>query len=52
MKKYKCRVCGHIYDPNEGDPKSKIKPGTPFEDIPNDWKCPICGVGKGEYEPL
>jgi rubredoxin len=52
MKKYKCRVCGHIYDPNEGDKKGNIKPGTPFEDVPNNWKCPVCGVGKGEYEPL
>ncbi|HKL37817.1 MAG TPA: rubredoxin [Bacteroidales bacterium] len=52
MKKYKCRVCGHIYDPKEGDPKGNIKPGTSFEDIPNDWRCPVCGVGKGEYEPI
>ena len=52
MKRYKCRVCGHIYDPREGDPKGNIKPGTAFEDIPDDWVCPVCGVEKGEYEPI
>ncbi|MFP4025945.1 MAG: rubredoxin [Thiohalospira sp.] len=52
MKKYKCKVCGHIYDPKIGDHHGGIEPGTPFEDIPDDWKCPICGVSKKEYEPL
>ncbi|MCF8336017.1 MAG: rubredoxin [Bacteroidales bacterium] len=52
MKKYKCKVCGHVYDPKEGDPQGNIKPGTPFEDIPDDWRCPVCGVGKEEYEPI
>ncbi|MFP4447171.1 MAG: rubredoxin [Bacteroidales bacterium] len=52
MKKYKCRVCGNVYDPAEGDIKGGIEPGTAFEDIPDDWKCPVCGVGKGEYEPV
>jgi rubredoxin len=47
--KYKCTVCGHVYDPAEGDPDSGIAPGTLFEDIPEDWVCPICGVGKGDY---
>lgn len=49
MKKYKCTVCGHVYDPAEGDPDSGIAPGTAFEDIPNDWQCPICQVSKSEY---
>ncbi len=52
MKKYKCKVCGHIYDPNEGDPKGGIPAGTAFEDIPDDWKCPVCGVTKKDYAPL
>ena len=46
MKKYVCTVCAWIYDPAVGDPDSGIAPGTPFEDIPEDWTCPICGVGK------
>ena len=47
--KYKCSVCGHLYDPEYGDPDSGIAPGTAFEDIPGDWVCPVCGVGKEEY---
>ncbi|MCK9423117.1 MAG: rubredoxin [Bacteroidales bacterium] len=47
--KYRCSICGHVYDPQEGDPDSWIAPGTPFEDIPEDWVCPICGAGKSEY---
>ena len=50
--KYKCKICGHIDDPEIGDPDGGIAPGTPFEDIPDDWKCPICGVTKKDYEPL
>ena len=50
MKKYKCTVCGYIYDPEEGDPDSGIAAGTAFEDIPDDWECPNCGVGKDEFE--
>lgn len=44
--KYKCKVCGHVYDTEVGDPQSGIPAGTKFEDIPDDWKCPICGVTK------
>ena len=51
MKQYKCSICGHIYDPAEGDPDSGIGPGTAFEEIPNDWTCPICGVGKEDFTP-
>lgn len=50
MAKYKCTVCGYIYDPETGDPDSGIKPGTPFEKIPDTWVCPICGVGKDKFE--
>jgi flavin reductase (DIM6/NTAB) family NADH-FMN oxidoreductase RutF/rubredoxin len=47
--KYQCTVCGYIYDPEEGDPHSGILPGTAFEDIPDDWTCPICGVTKKDF---
>jgi len=49
LPKYKCTVCGHVYDPLTGDPDSGVAPGTAFEDIPDEWVCPICGVGKGDY---
>ncbi|MDA3954871.1 MAG: rubredoxin [Bacteroidales bacterium] len=52
MMKYRCKICGHIYDPETGDPDSGIAPGTSFEDIPDDWKCPICFVTKKDYEPI
>ena len=48
MIKYSCDVCGYIYDPAVGDPDSGIEPNTVFEDLPEDWVCPDCGVGK-EY---
>ncbi|WP_392531403.1 rubredoxin [Nostoc sp. C117] len=51
MQKYKCTTCGHIYDPEEGDEDGKIAPGTPFESIPDDWACPVCGVQKSDFEP-
>lgn len=51
MKKYRCTVCGHIYDPAEGDPPAGIAPGTAFEDIPDNWTCPICGVTKEDFIP-
>ena len=49
MKKYRCEVCGWVYDPEIGDPESGIEPGTAFEDIPEDWVCPLCGVGKEDF---
>lgn len=52
MKKYECAVCGYVYDPAEGDPDSGIAPGTAFEDIPDDWVCPVCGVGKDQFEAV
>lgn len=51
-RKYMCVVCGWVYDPAVGDPESGIAPGTPFKDIPDDWTCPACGVGKEHFEPL
>lgn len=50
MSKYLCVPCGYIYDPEIGDPDGGIESGTKFEDIPEDWVCPICGVGKDEFE--
>ncbi len=50
MVEYKCTVCGYIYDPEKGDPDNGIKPGTPFEQIPDDWVCPVCGVTKDQFE--
>ena len=49
MKKFRCIICGYVYDPVEGDPEGGIAPGTPFEDIPGDWECPVCGVSKSEF---
>lgn len=50
MEKYICIVCDYIYDPEKGDPDSGIEPGTAWEDVPADWVCPLCGVGKEEFE--
>lgn len=52
MKKYVCTVCNWVYDPEKGDPEGGVLPGTPFEDIPYDWICPLCGVGKDDFEEL
>jgi rubredoxin len=51
MKKYRCIICGYVYDPAVGDPDGGIDPGTSFESIPGDWVCPVCGVGKDQFEP-
>ncbi len=52
MDKYRCTVCGYIYDPAAGDQQNGIKPGTPFESLPDTWVCPECGVGKDMFEKL
>ncbi len=52
MKKYKCLMCGYIYDPQIGDTDNGVEPGTAFENLPDDWVCPECGVGKDEFEPV
>ncbi len=52
MKKWRCEVCGYIYDPAVGDTEHGIKPGTDFESLPDDWTCPDCGVGKDQFKPL
>ena len=51
MNKYVCKVCGYIYDPAEGDLDNGVAPGTAFENLPEDWVCPLCAVGKDEFEP-
>ena len=52
MKKYQCEICGYIYDQSEGDQEGGIQAGTAFEDIPNEWVCPLCGVGKEDFTPV
>jgi rubredoxin len=49
LDKWKCTVCGYIYDPEQGDPDHGIKPGTPFEKLPDDWLCPVCGAPKDQF---
>lgn len=49
MKKFVCSVCGYVYNPESGDPDNGIAPGTKFEDLPDDWTCPLCGAGKEEF---
>jgi len=50
MERYVCSICQYVYDPAEGDPENGIAPGTPFEDLPDDWVCPLCGAPKSEFE--
>ncbi len=50
MDKYVCTVCGYVYDPEEGDPDNGVETGTPFEKIPDDWTCPVCGASKDQFE--
>ena len=51
MKKYTCNVCGYVYDPAVGDSENGIKPGTPFEKLPKEWVCPVCGASKDDFSP-
>ncbi len=50
MIKHVCKICGHVYDPEEGDPNTGIEPGTKFEDLPDDWVCPECGAKKSLFK--
>lgn len=52
MDKYECTACGYIYDPAAGDPDQGIAPGTTFDDLPDDWLCPDCGLGKEAFEKI
>jgi rubredoxin len=51
MKKYVCEICGYVYDPAQGDKNAGVKSGTAFENLPDDWICPVCGVGKDQFSP-
>ena len=51
-EKYKCLLCGNIYDPAEGDTEGKIPPGTEFKDLPDSWQCPVCGTDKGSFDRI
>ncbi len=50
MEKYVCQVCGYVYDPETGAPEAGIAPGTPFDELPEDFVCPVCGVSKDNFE--
>ena len=50
--KYKCTLCDYVYDPEHGDPDGGIAPGTAFDDLPDDWLCPVCGAGKADFEEV
>jgi rubredoxin len=52
MKKYICANCGYVYDPQTGDPMNDIPPNTAFEDLPPEWVCPMCYVGKEMFDPM
>ena len=52
MDKYVCKVCKYVYDPEKGDPKSGVAPGTAFEDLPDDWVCPKCHISKKMFKKL
>jgi len=52
MTKYQCLACTYVYDPAKGDPENGVPPGTPFEEVPDDWVCPECGVPKNMFEAL
>ena len=51
MKKYVCDACGWVYDPAKGDPENGVAAGTAFEDLPDSWVCPECGLGKEQFSP-
>jgi len=51
-QKFRCTVCGYIYDPQEGDPENGISAGTPFDELPDDWTCPVCGVPQEDFEEV
>ena len=50
MARYVCTICGYVYDPAQGDPDNGVAAGTNFDDVPDDWTCPVCGAGKDDFE--
>ncbi len=51
LQQYECGICGYVYDPAKGDPEGNIPPNTPFDKLPEDWVCPICGASKDQFSP-
>ena len=52
LDRYECRVCGYVYEPDKGDSKSEISPGTPFAELPPSWRCPVCGVKTSQFQNI
>lgn len=52
MDKYECQACGYVYNPEKGDPENGVTPGTAFDDVSEDWVCPVCGAGKDVFEKI
>ena len=52
MKKYRCDICGYVYDPDVGDDSADITAGTSFDDLPDDYECPVCGAGKEDFSEV
>ncbi len=52
MSKWQCTSCDYVYDPDKGDPDNGVAPGTKFEDIPDSWVCPVCGVPKDQFNKM
>lgn len=52
MQSYVCELCDYTYEPSQGDPENGVKPGTAFEDLPEEWKCPVCGADKDEFQAV
>ena len=52
MDKYECMLCGYVYNPKEGDPDNGVPAGTPFEKLPEDWTCPVCGADQDDFEKV
>jgi rubredoxin len=52
VARYECVLCGYVYDPSEGDPDNGVAAGTAWEDVPEDWTCPLCGAGKDEFAAI
>lgn len=50
MDRYVCTICGYVYDPEQGDPDNGVEPGTAWDDVPDDWECPVCGASKDDFE--
>ena len=52
LDRYECRVCGYVYEPDRGDSKHEISPGTPFAELPTSWRCPVCDVKTSQFQNL